>query len=108
MNAHSEGKTAATMLTREEAADLLERYPHVSDSEAKRILTFLRKGRHLDVGMLAGDESMKPHIDRFTADHAKHLRVSPGEVTGLLAGILALLAICWFIWETIKPAAVAA
>jgi hypothetical protein len=30
---------------REDIADLLYRYPRVSDAEAKRIVTFLRKGR---------------------------------------------------------------
>lgn len=99
MNAHN----PAVRLTREQAADLLYRYPHVSDEEAKAILTFLRKGRHLDVGMLTADESLKPQLESFMAKHSKHFRVGFGEGTALVAGIIALLALCWVIWEAIKP-----
>lgn len=95
----------APMLTREEAMDLFRRYPHVSEDEAKRLLHFLRKGRHLDVGMVIGDERLKPQLDLFTADHSKQLSVGIGETSVLIAAIFAFLAACWFVWETIKPAA---
>ena len=98
----------ASKLTREQTADLLYSYPHVSDDEAKAILTFLRKGRHLDVGILTGDERLKPYLDRFTADHAKHFRLGFGEASAVVAGIAAFLAICWLIWEAVKPATLAA
>jgi hypothetical protein len=89
---------------REDIADLLYRYPRVSDAEAKRIVTFLRKGRHLDVGMLAGDDALKPQLDLFMADHAKHFRLSFAEAAGVTAAIAGFLALCWLIWELIKPA----
>lgn len=105
MNANTRRDYArAVRLTRQQAADLLQRYPHVSNAEAKRIVTYLRKGRHLDVGMLTGDEALKPQLDRFMADHAKHFRLSFGEAAGVTAAIAAFLAFCWFIWELIKPA----
>lgn len=93
-------------LSREEVADLLLRYPHVSDAEAKLILTFLRKGRHLDVGMLTGDEQLKPYLDRFTADHAKHFRVGLFEGAGVVAAILAFLIACGLVWELGRSAGV--
>jgi hypothetical protein len=93
------------MLSREQVADLLCRYPHVSDGEAKAILTFLRKGQHLDVGILTGDERLKPHLDSFVADHAKHFRLGFGEGSAVVAAIAAFLGICWLIWEAVKPAA---
>ena len=95
----------ARSLSREEVAGLLVRYPQVSDAEAKLILAFLRKGRHLDVGMVTGDERLKPHVDRFTADHARHFRVSIFEGTALVGAMLAFLAACWLIWEVASPAA---
>lgn len=100
--------SSAFQLTREQTADLLYRYPHVSEAEAKSILTFLRKGRHLDVGMLTGDERLKPYLDRFTADHAKHFRVGFGEASAVVAALAAALVVCWLIWEAVKPAAHAA
>ncbi len=102
MNAHT------LRLTRQEAADLLTRYPHVSDGEAKQIVTFLRTGKHLDVGMLTADEALKPQLDRFMADHSKHLRVGFFEGAGVVAAIAGFLALCWLLWEAVKPAALAA
>jgi hypothetical protein len=107
MNAHTTREEArAIRLTPEEVADLLSRYPHVSASEAKLILTFLRSGRHLDVGMLTADDGLKPQLDSFMADHARHFRVGFGEGAAVVAGIAALLALCWLVWEAIKPGAV--
>ena len=105
MNAHTRREHARDLrLTRQEVADLLHRYPQVSDAEAREVVTFLRNGRHLDVGLLTGDERLKPHLDRFMADHARHFRLSVGEATGVTAAILAFLGLCWLIWELIKPA----
>jgi len=95
-------------LTRDQAADLLYRYPHVSDEEAKLILTFLRKGRHLDVGILTADDELRPKLDSFMADHAKHFRVGFFEGSAVVAAIAGLLMLFWFIWEAAKPAALTA
>jgi hypothetical protein len=105
MNAQLHPDSPSSMLTREQIADLLRRYPHVSDGEAKAILTFLRKGRHLDVGILTGDTELKPQLDSFMADHAKHFRLGIGEGSAVVAAIVAFLGICWLIWEAVKPAA---
>ena len=92
----------AFRLTREQTADLLFRYPHVSDAEARLIVDFLRKGRHLDVGMLTGDENLKPYLDRFMADHGRHFRVSFGEAAAVTAAILGFLFVCWLVWEALR------
>ncbi|HVU30794.1 MAG TPA: hypothetical protein VHE36_10375 [Sphingomicrobium sp.] len=94
-------------LTREEAADLLRRYPDVSQDETKLIITFLRKGRHLDVGMLTADEDLKPYVEAFMADHKKELRVGFVEGTAVVAAIAAFFAMCWLLWEAVKPASLA-
>lgn len=104
MNSHVHHDPVATRsLSREEAADLLIRYPRVSDDEAKLILAFLRKGRHLDVGMVMGDERLGPYVDRFTADHARHFRIGFVEGAAVVLGIAAFLFICWLAWEAMKP-----
>jgi hypothetical protein len=104
VRAHSDTELARRP-SREEVADLLVRYPRVSDAEAKLILAFLRKGRHLDVGMVTGDERLKPYIDRFTADHASHFRLSIYEGTALVAAMLGFLTVCWLVWEVARSAA---
>ena len=103
MNAETREHARALRLNRQEVADLLRRYPHVSEAEAGLIVAFLRKGRHLDVGMLTGDEALKPRLDHFMADHAKHFRLSFGEAAGVTGAIVAFLGFCWLIWELIKP-----
>lgn len=94
--------------TREEMYGLISRYPDISNDEAKLILTFLRKGRHLDVGMIAGDEALKLHLDSFIADHGKELRVGFWEGSAVIAAIAGFLILCWLAWEAIKPAALTA
>ncbi len=109
MNAHARHEEArAVREARLEIADLVRRYPQVSDPEAKRILRFLRTGRHLDVGMLTADETLKPQLDRFMADHAKDLRVGFWEGTAVIAAIAGFLVLCWLVWEAVRPAALTA
>ena len=90
-----------------QAAELVRRYPSVSDDEVELILHFLRRGRHLDVGMVTGDESLRPQLDLFMADHGKELRVSLVEGSAAVAAIAGFLLVCWLIWEAVKPAALA-
>jgi len=84
---------------RERVADLLSRYPKVTGDESAEILTFLRTGRHLDVGLLTSNEKLKPRLDAFMEDHKHHFRVKWGEATLVIAGIAALIAIFWLVWE---------
>ena len=83
---------------RERVADLLSRYPKVTGDESAEILTFLRTGRHLDVGLLTSNEKLKPRLDAFMEDHKHHFRVKWGEATLVIAGIAALIAIFWLVW----------
>jgi hypothetical protein len=80
-------------------ASLLSRYPKVTDDEAKEIVDFLRTGRHLDVGLLTSDETLKPNLDAFMEDHKSHFRVKWGEGVLVVASIAALIAIFWLVWE---------
>ena len=92
-------------LSRDQVADLLFRYPRVSDAETKLILGFLRNGRHLDIGLLTADEALKPHLDSFMADHAKHFRVGAVEGSVVVAAIVGVLFFCLIVFETMTPAA---
>jgi len=65
MNAFSRNDRAnAPILTRDEVASVLSRYPAVSATETRAILAFLRNGRHLDVGILTADRELKPQLER--------------------------------------------
>lgn len=93
------GTIRAARSDRERIADLVHRYPRVTDSEAKEILTFMRTGRHLDVGLLTADDSIRPNLDAFLDDHKAHFRVRWWEGAAVLGGIAAVLVIFWLIWE---------
>lgn len=84
---------------RERVATLLSRYPGITEDESAEVLTFLRTGRHLDVGLLTADERLKPNLDAFMADHKSHFQVKWTEATLVIAGIAALIAILWLVLE---------
>lgn len=90
-------------LSRDQARDLLVRYPDVSNAEARLILDFLRNGRHLDVGMLTADQKLKPRLDRFMADHKKELQLGIGEGSAVVGAIAGFLGLCWLLWEVARP-----
>ena len=90
-------------LNRNEARELLVRYPKVSNAEARLIVDFLRNGRHFDVGMLTADEKLKPQLDSFMADHKKELQLGIGEGATVVGAIGAFLGLCWLLWEVVRP-----
>jgi hypothetical protein len=89
----------ALRLDRERVSDLLARYPSVSDGESHEILSFLRNGRHLDIGLLTSNRRLRPKLDAFMADHKAHFRIGIGEGTAVIGGILLILALLWLVWE---------
>lgn len=92
-------KSAAAPLEPHEVADLLSRYPSISGEEERQILTFLRRGRHLDVGLLTSNERLRPKLDAFFEDHKAHFKLKWVEGAAVVGGIAALLAILWLVWE---------
>jgi|SRR6476659_7356482 len=80
-------------------SQLLSRYPGVTEGEVAEIVTFLRTGRHLDVGLLTADASIRPNLDAFMQDHKAAFRVKWREGAAVTGGIAALLITLWVIWE---------
>ena len=90
--------------SRERVGNLLNRYPDVTDKDREEILTFIKEGRHVDIGLLTADEKLRPRLDAFMADHQRHFRLGTGEVIRALAVIAAILMACWLLWEVVRPA----
>lgn len=88
-----------TRLSRAEVADLLLRYPKVSDLEVRQILNFLSSGRHLEVGLLTSNDRIGAKLDAFFDDHKARLRLKWDEGAAAIGGIAALFVIVWLIWE---------
>jgi hypothetical protein len=84
---------------RDRVARLLIHYPRLDEREIIEIAGFIRNGPHLDVGLLAGDERLKPHVDAFMADHRWRLKASWTERAVLTGVILGPLLLLWLFWE---------
>ena len=83
----------------ERIAELVSRYPGVSDSEAKEIVSFMRNGRHLEIGMLTANDAIRPNLDAFMADHKAEFQVKWWETALVGGGIAAALIAFWLLWE---------
>lgn len=89
----------ALRFDRERIAGLIGRYPTISPDETNEVLSFLRNGRHLDIGMLTSNDRLKPKLDAFMADHKGHFRLSVLESLAVLAAIGAFLYGLWLAAE---------
>jgi hypothetical protein len=86
---------------RERVSALLARYPDLSDDETAEVLQFLRKGRHLEVGLLTSNLSLRPNLDAFMDRHRAHFRVTWKEVAALITAIAGLPILLWVIVEAL-------
>ncbi len=78
------------------AEELLRTYPETTDEETAEILTFLTKGRHFDVGMVAGNEEFREKIEAIREAHKQHFRLRPAQLAGSILLMIALFGA--FIW----------
>lgn len=80
-------------------ADLVSRYPGITDEEAQEIATFMRTGRHVDVSLLTANDSIRPNLDAFMEDHKADFRIDWRESVGVTSGIALVLVMFWLFWE---------
>lgn len=93
----------AVRSTRDRVANLLKRYPRVSDSDRKEILQFMKEARHLEVGLLTANDNVRPQLDAFMEAHKRHFRLNAFDVLRAVTLIGAILMVCWLIWELFMP-----
>jgi hypothetical protein len=96
---HLVGKISDPRSSRDRVANLVRRYPRVTRDEAKEIVRFMRKGRHLDVGLLTADDTIRPQLDAFMKDHRSRFALKWSEATVLFSGIAALFGMLWLVRE---------
>ena len=89
--------------TRQRVADMLRRYPRVSDRERQEILGFIRHGRHLDIGLLTSDDTLRPRLDAFVEDHKHHLQLGVADIARLVVVLAAAVLVCVLIWDLALP-----
>jgi hypothetical protein len=93
----------AVRSTRDRVANLLKRYPQVSDNGRKEILQFLKEARHLEIGLLTANDDVRPQLDAFMEDHKRHFRLDAFDVLRAVALVGAIVMVCWLVWELLMP-----
>ena len=58
----------------EMAADLVSRYPNLSEIELARLINLYRELSALDVALMMSDEALAPRLDRFVGEHRSAVR----------------------------------
>ena len=53
---------------------LLHRYPNISEEELSEVLQFLAKGKHLDVGAVAGADEFGDKVAEIRRRHRRYFR----------------------------------
>ena len=100
---HHVGKAGQVRRTKSQRlADLVSRYPGVTEAEAQEIVTFMRTGRHLDIGLLTADYAIRPKLDAFMEDHKADFRVKWWEGATVTGGIAVVLIAFWLLWEMLS------
>lgn len=88
---------------RERTAELVGRYPAVSDEERHEILDFIRHGRHLEIGLLTSNDKLRAQLDAFMSDHQRQLQIRPLDVLRALVVLAAAFIVCALLWSLIAP-----
>ena len=83
----------------ERVAALIARYPALTDDEIHEALLFLRKGPALDVGLLTGNDEIRPQLDRFRADHHRALSIGVREIAVIAVIVALFLAAVLLLWD---------
>lgn len=84
---------------------LLLRYPDIDADETDEIVQFLKKGSHLEIGLLGARDGVRPQLEAFKRDHRKRFALGPREYAlFLLMTLTPLAAICWYVWGRVNAA----
>ena len=76
----------------EQAAELIARYPNLSEIELARLINLYRELSALDMAMMISDTDLAPRLDCFYKEHRRCLRMPFREYSVLvyiaIAGII--------------------
>jgi hypothetical protein len=81
---------------RARAEELLRRYPDTTDEETAEILSFLKKGKFLEVGLVSGSDEFRDKVAELRKKHDQHFRLKPRElIVGLVVAMVPIGALVW-------------
>jgi dsRNA-specific ribonuclease len=80
----------------EGARELISRYPNLSETELARLINLYRELSALDMALMLSDESLAPHLDRFSADHRSRIKTPFRQYAALVGyAVVAIAAAAW-------------
>lgn len=85
-------------LSLEQAAELIGRYPKLSESELTRLINLYRQLSALDVALMISDEQLAPRLDRFVREHRSQLRIPFRQYAVLVAiAVMGIMLVAWVV-----------
>lgn len=86
----------------ETAAELLNRYPHVTRPERELLIAIFPKLSNVDIAMMLSDEALGPKLEAFRRDNAASIRTPIRQYAVLV--FIAVLGVLGVIWSLMGPA----
>lgn len=82
----------------EQAAELIGRYPKLSEIELARLINLYRQLSALDVALMIADEQLAPRLERFVGEHRSELRTPFRQYAVLVAiAVLGFVLMAWVV-----------
>jgi hypothetical protein len=82
-------------------ADLLQRYPHVSDGEKDELRRFIDAACPLELQRLRADRKLRPLFDRAARDIRGPLHRRSEFLSGICLAVM-FVAACWLLWSSTR------
>lgn len=81
----------------QQATELVERYPNLSEIELARLINLYRELSALEVALLMSDNELGPRLGKFVADNRSKVR-TPFREYGMFV-LIAVLAVVLVFWS---------
>jgi hypothetical protein len=86
----------AAPIARDEARELVSRYPKLSQIELARLINLYRDLSALDMALMLSDEELAANLDRFSSDHRSKIRAPFRHYAALVGyAMVGLVVIAW-------------
>lgn len=86
----------------QQAAELIDRYPNLSEIELARLVSMYRNLSALEVAFLISEDELAPKLSRFMQDHRSEIRTPFRQYAMLVA--IALAGSALIIWTLLSAA----
>jgi hypothetical protein len=83
-----------------QVAELVARYPNLSEIELARLINLYGDLSALDMALMISDTELAPRLDSFFNDHRSRLRTPFRQYAALV--VVAALGICIAVWAVIS------